>query len=181
MLWNHFVLYKNSSRFLIVVVRNILYAAVMNAYVCFLVLLLLLLCRGWWFWKAATQEPHSVVLSAGGEALLDWIIFSSVRGWKQQWGGRRSLSFLEVTKQSCANEKHTRVAMEISMLRPEPQFPVKVLSFFFSCVRLPTRVSHCVAILITVFEWFADCAITAFFSFLEFVCWFSKLTLNNDT
>lgn len=135
MLWNHSVLYKNSSLFLIIVVRNILYAAVMNAYVCFLVLLLLL-CRGWWFWKAATQEPHSVVLSAGGEALLDWIIFSSVRGWKQQWGGRRSLSFLEETKQSCANEKHTRVAMEISMLRPKPQFSVKVLPLFFSCVYL---------------------------------------------
>lgn len=180
MLWNHSVLYKNSSLFLIIVVRNILYAAVMNAYVCCLVLLLLL-CKGWWFWKAATQEPHSVVLSAGGEALLDWIIFSSVQGWKQQWGGRRSLSFLEETKQLRANEKHTRVAMEISTLRPEPQFPVKVLPFFFSCVRLPTRVSHCGAILITVFEWFADCAITAFFSFFKCVCWFSKLTLHNDT
>lgn len=177
MSWSHLDLCKNCSRSLIVVVRgrSILCAAVLNAHVCFLVLL----CRGRWFWKAATQEPCSVLVSAGGEALLDWIIFSSVRGWKQQWGGRRSFSFLEQSEQSPANEQHTSAVMEISMLRPEPQFPVTRLPFYFACMHPPTRVIHCANMLITVWVicWLCHYDFLFFYKSV-LVC---KHTLHHDT
>lgn len=66
------------------------------------------------------------------QVLLDWIIFSSVWGWKLQWCGRRSLFLSGSLAFLCLSNLSNSLLMKsapVPLWRPEPQ--CQNLGFYF--------------------------------------------------